>query len=628
MNTQNRTLEFIAKLPRRRGFAEAFALIGAGLYLLHSWASAHGQASVLDEGLYLYKGYLFASGRYWPFQDYGPLTNHMPLSFLIPGWIQLIFEPGIRTGRYAAILLGLLMLLGIWVTARRLSGKWPAALTIWFVALNPYTVKVYSQFTSQVLVAFLLVWVLAFVVGRDQAEWKIYAGVALAAATAMTRLNMMPLVPILLVYIWWQNGKRTGLISVAISIALLSIGHMIFWPGILKLWANWIPASLTPFLEPWRETATNIPFWDPAISLESRWNSLQIGIQRNLLAFMGVLAAILAWPHRRANRAAFPFKKGAAFLLALFAVLLALHAWASLGQDYCVYCFQVYLAFFSHIGLLLLVVSVFRWLPNHSAKRRVLTYLTLLAATLLSASFQISTLAQSLADTQVLRIKQSRILPGTIQLSELLFNRFGIREQSIVDLAGIVLWSWLIMLGGLMIYLIASYLVPKDLKTARVKGSTFMLAFGGIWLAWLSVGYGNGYRYYDCGPDVIASYEAVGADLRQKIPSDALVYWAGGLSPIPLLYLPEVNIFPAQLNQAYTFRVSGDPKELERFGFWNQTLADEWLEEADVVLLEERMFGEWIMSGTEISDFDEIDHTPQALQCRSDSSIYIYERLP
>jgi hypothetical protein len=89
MNIRTRTLAFVAKLPRRRGLAAAFALIGAGLYLLHSWASAHGQASVLDEGLYLYKGYLFASGRYWPFADNGPWTNHMPLSFFIPGWIQL-----------------------------------------------------------------------------------------------------------------------------------------------------------------------------------------------------------------------------------------------------------------------------------------------------------------------------------------------------------------------------------------------------------------------------------------------------------------------------------------------------------------------------------------------------------
>ena len=58
---------------------------------MHTLAS-----DVLDEGLYFEKGYLFAQGKYEPFEDYGPLTNHMPLSFMIPGWAQNIFGAGLR----------------------------------------------------------------------------------------------------------------------------------------------------------------------------------------------------------------------------------------------------------------------------------------------------------------------------------------------------------------------------------------------------------------------------------------------------------------------------------------------------------------------------------------------------
>jgi hypothetical protein len=51
----------------------------------------------------------------------------MPLAFLIPGFAQVLFGPGLRTGRYLAIVLGGLMLLGLYLSTRRLAGKWWAA---------------------------------------------------------------------------------------------------------------------------------------------------------------------------------------------------------------------------------------------------------------------------------------------------------------------------------------------------------------------------------------------------------------------------------------------------------------------------------------------------------------------
>jgi hypothetical protein len=78
-----------------------------------------------------------------------------------------------------------------------------------------------------------------------------------------------------------------------------------------------------------------------------------------------------------------------------------------------------------------------------------------------------------------------------------------------------------------------------------------------VWLGWLSLAHGNTFRNYDCGGDVVGSYEAVGAHLQRLIPAGASVYWAGGLSPVPLLYLPRAEIFPAQLNGDYSFRMAG-----------------------------------------------------------------------
>lgn len=54
--------------------AGILTLLGAVYFLNRLLYFADVNRSILDEGLYLYKGFLYASGRYFPFQDYGPVT--------------------------------------------------------------------------------------------------------------------------------------------------------------------------------------------------------------------------------------------------------------------------------------------------------------------------------------------------------------------------------------------------------------------------------------------------------------------------------------------------------------------------------------------------------------------------
>ena len=183
-------------------FAEALAFLGGVAYFIQTWVYAHAQDSVLDEGLYLLKGLFFVSGEYQPFQPYGVWTNHMPFSFLIPGYFQTLFGPGLRAGRYFAIGIGILFVLGAWVVARRLGGRWWAACGVFAIAMNPALIKTYSVVASQGLVACLLVWVLVFVVGDDRPRWQIIFGAALASVLALTRLNMTPVLMFVLIYIF------------------------------------------------------------------------------------------------------------------------------------------------------------------------------------------------------------------------------------------------------------------------------------------------------------------------------------------------------------------------------------------------------------------------------------------
>ena len=183
-------------------FADVLALIGFGLYAILMWGFVHSQYSVLDEGLYLYKGLLLASGQYVPFQDNGLWMNQMPLSYLIPGWIQIIFGPGLVTGRMFAFTLSLFAVLGLYLTSRRLGGSWVAVLVVWALALNPAAMRMTAMAASQGLVAALLAWTMFLTLGRDRANWQLFLGGLLAGVTVMVRINLILLLPLLVLYVF------------------------------------------------------------------------------------------------------------------------------------------------------------------------------------------------------------------------------------------------------------------------------------------------------------------------------------------------------------------------------------------------------------------------------------------
>ncbi len=144
------------------------------------------------------------------------------------------------------------MLLGLWITARRFSGNWWAALLVWIFALNPAVLKIYSIAVPQSLIVCMLVWTLVLVLGEDRPLWQLILGSILSGLMVMTRINMLPVAPLMALYIIWQHGFMSGLISGSVSLVTVVIGHAFFWPEILKMWALQLPRSILPALDPYR----------------------------------------------------------------------------------------------------------------------------------------------------------------------------------------------------------------------------------------------------------------------------------------------------------------------------------------------------------------------------------------
>lgn len=284
-------MKLYSQVLQNKKIMDFLALAGGFLYLIQSWFYAHHQLSVLDEGAYLVKGYYFAIGRYTPFQDFGPLTNHMPLSFVIPGVVQSWFGTGLLTARYFSIFLGLLMLVGVYALVRRWKGARWATLMVWGISLNVALVKMYSVGVSQVLVACLLAWILFFSLDGERPKWSLMLAAALAAVLTLTRINMTPVIVLLLLYIFWQHGLSNAAWAAGAGGLVLLAGHLAYWPGIFKLWANWLPRDLTPFLESFRVATDVVSRWTQDMDFATRFSSVLLGLRSHSFSFFVLVGA-------------------------------------------------------------------------------------------------------------------------------------------------------------------------------------------------------------------------------------------------------------------------------------------------------------------------------------------------
>jgi hypothetical protein len=137
---------------------------------------------------------------------------------------------------------------------------------------------------------------------------------------------------------------------------------------------------------------------------------------------------------------------------------------------------------------------------------------------------------------------------------------------------------------------------------------------------------GAGSDFFDCaGMDVFASYRRAGAELSQVIEPGSKIYWEGRL-PAIFLYLPESQVYPPQLNHVHSYYVGGDSEVLLRYGLWTDELAQQWLAEADYILVQitEKVYltDEMLESG----EYVKVMSAPRAERCRWQSAIQVYRR--
>ena len=567
-------------------FVELITLIGVVFYVAQSWYFANSLDSIGDEGSYLYKGYLFARGDYDPFQEYTFWTNKAPLSFLIPGYIQLWFGPGLREARYFAVFLGVLTLVAVWITARRLGGNVWAAIAVWVFALSFAQISVYSEAVSQGLVACLLAWMFALTLGEDRSLWELVLGSVLAILVVMTRQNMAVVPALLVLYIFWQFGARAGWWSLATSAVLFIAFHLAYWPGILQIWAPWLPKSLTPFLDPFRVSAqfTETDFVFEASTL-SRLQSLVTGLHDHFFVFLGSLSALILWPARDAWKSHAHFKM-AVFLGATFFSLFLMHTLASLPTDYCVHCFSAYQAFYTTAGLFFIIVVFSNGGSNSKWRLALLSVVLLLFAAGLGLYYYQSWGDWVLDHLQVPRL--NRILRqgefSTIPLRDILTQSFHLSTELQKRMApagaGLFLGVMLLLLTWAAYRFWFQQKWPGKFSLANILLAAALLA-GTLFPGALENRAGEA----ACANHFLTYYEEAGRSFADLLPAGSTVYWKGsGRHLAFLLYTDDVKWFLPQIHAGGGY-VVGDSQQLLRLGLYNEELDRQWRQSADILVI-------------------------------------------
>ncbi|MFH1905926.1 MAG: hypothetical protein ABIL11_00855, partial [Chloroflexota bacterium] len=578
--------DIMTKLKKAKWLAYLVALAGGVFFVVQLWIYAHTQTSLVDEGMYLFLGYRFVEGGNISYGDLGAWNYYAPLSYLIPGTIQSWFGPGLRTGRYFSILLSVLMAFALWVTAGRLRGKWWAAAVIWALALTPMQNKMYSLVLSQALVACILAWSLMLILGEKRTLWQIICASLLAGLLIMTRHNLIPLLPLLVGYVFWQYGRKAGWWSAFACLLPVLIGHIIYWPTILRLWSfYWLPAQWIPSLSQYGPPVGTTQALNGGLTIATQLIAFFTGFRVHYIVLVGALAVLLLWPRRRQweNQANM---RASIFLAALFFSLLVLHGWATLGYSQCTFCFAPYTAFFSNTALLLVVVSISSWDKKPSFPRQIIIVLVLLLVSLGLGFATFEDFGDWLLRLNVPRISSGVHFGEWVSLWDYVGNGLRLEYTTARELFPPILG----LLGGILL-LGLIFTVQRSLKR---RGIHIGYAFGALALVvFLGVGYvisplmnGAFREGGDCSIDVIENYENIGRDLKDLISPGSQIYWTVG-SAVPLLYLPDVNIHPAQIYGIYTYRNGGDAAVVEKSGYWNEELALQWLEEADFAIFEE-----------------------------------------
>jgi hypothetical protein len=466
----------------------------------------------------------------------------------------------------------------------------------------------------------------------------------------MTRINTLPILVLMVVYTFWQHGWRKGLSTAFGGLLVGTVILALFWPGVLKFISTWIPegwlAFVDPFRSPWSQQHVPPEFsYFPLLDWlgnpdATQWYGVKAfagAINYNLIPFMVVAATLFFWP-RRQSWVSYQHRRLSVTLLITWLVMAGMHIWVALSGRSChFFCLAGYFTFFNFIALLLLPASYSSWRRYPNGWRNILAIGVLFGfvyQTLLTAGYRQTWLFSKwykFMHTEIPRFSDGKILweERGILLS-LIEHITKLDYKFLVEvLPQYLYWILLIILVFGIVPLI------HRSKWRHVRGPvsaawlTYVVFLGAAILLGPTPIFTPETNVVSCEDSVIESHEEVGAQLAELIEPGSLVY-QDLTSNMLFLYLPEIEIFPPQLNIGFNYVPDSTPSESDeiyRFSYWDYYLKQDWLDQANILLIPNQLSGRW-QAEMASEEWELIGEVGPYETCRPEKTVvYVLEKV-
>lgn len=565
----------------------------------------------MDEGAYLFQGLSYARGTYQFLQPYGFFTGKIYLSYFIWGWIQLLFGPGLTSPRLFTILLNLLSISGIYLTVRKISPLWAQSILFWSIAINFSLIKILSIANSQVIIFFLMVWILYFFLSFEKETPGVIIGTILLGLMIFTRENMIFFVFPALAYIFWEKGRKKGFISLFVFIFIFVAGNALFYPQILKLWMAFVPKL---FRSIGTEEIVGISASRYQSTFSTKFQSVMNSMRMFSIEYFGILGSLFIL-FKNFSKSFLSSQKKLIFLLISYVILFLTHFLAAVGLSYCPYCLSSYSVFFIPIGFIILMLFLNLQSNNYfPLSHQVLVFTFNLFLFIICLSY--SNIIGNYFFRFPIPIFHGVELPTFIPIGNLFINKLNLPNQIIRQIISTFVGIVSILLITIFSILL-NYFRPTHFFHRKLLLLLFIFCLLGIRI--LPILKIDNY----CRENTITGYEKLGKKISQIIPENSTIYIEGPKTAIALLYLKQINIFPPQINGTYSFSKKLEDDNLLSNGKWNSNLKSNWLNTANVLILEK-----------EAKEIFENSYNPMGYKlyilniappsCQSNMSYYVY----
>jgi 4-amino-4-deoxy-L-arabinose transferase-like glycosyltransferase len=200
-------------------------LLATGLYLVQGSALTQRMVTWTDESAYVHLSYLVARGQINLFQD-EMMGSRMPLPFWILGASQLLWGRSLLAARLTALGIGLVPLALVALLARRLAGNLAGILACLFLATQGVLVGYFATGTYHSTAAAILLGGLALIVFVRR-PWGPTLGMAVVSLLFLTRTNLWPIIPGMLLFLLWEARTARERLAVAAAAAVVPVSFFL-----------------------------------------------------------------------------------------------------------------------------------------------------------------------------------------------------------------------------------------------------------------------------------------------------------------------------------------------------------------------------------------------------------------